>query len=36
MKNWAQEIGKKVGFAYAEGFRKITLREIHPEQSEIA
>ncbi|MCA9986478.1 MAG: PIG-L family deacetylase [Anaerolineales bacterium] len=36
MKSWAQEIGKKVGFAYAEAFRKITLREIHPEQSETA
>jgi LmbE family N-acetylglucosaminyl deacetylase len=27
----AAEIGRKVGFAYAEGFRRITLKEVDPE-----
>lgn len=31
IRNWSKEVGSKVGFAYAEGFRRITLKEIEPE-----
>ena len=34
MKNWAKEVGKKVGFPYAEGFKKITLKEIEEPKSD--
>lgn len=29
---WNAEVGNKVGFAYAEGFRRITLKETEPEE----
>lgn len=31
IREWTANTGKKVGFAYAEGFRRITLREEEPE-----
>jgi LmbE family N-acetylglucosaminyl deacetylase len=32
IRQWTADVGKKVGFAHAEGFRRITLREDEPEQ----
>ena len=34
MKSWAREVGGKVGFAYAEGFKKITLMEEKADEEE--
>jgi len=34
MKNWSAEIGRKVGFPYAEAFRRITLKPIEEEKKE--
>ena len=34
MRNWATEIGRKVGFPYAEAFRRITLQAIEEEEKE--
>jgi LmbE family N-acetylglucosaminyl deacetylase len=31
IRGWNKEVGSKVGFAYAEGFRRITLKEDEPE-----
>jgi len=33
LKAWAQQVGSKVGFAYAEGFKKITLKEIEAQDA---
>lgn len=32
IRSWNGEVGKKVGFAYAEAFRRITLKETDPEE----
>ena len=34
MKEWSTQTGKEVGFKYAEGFFKITLKEVEEESSE--
>ncbi len=34
MKEWAQEIGRKVGFKHAERYRRITLKELLPSEDE--
>jgi LmbE family N-acetylglucosaminyl deacetylase len=36
IKNWGKEIGKKVGFNYAERFLRITLKDPHEERPETA
>ena len=32
LKEWSSEIGKKVGFNYAEAFRRITLKPVEEEE----
>ncbi|MFQ5419342.1 MAG: PIG-L deacetylase family protein [Anaerolineae bacterium] len=34
LKNWSSETGKKVGFAYAEAFKRITLQAVEEEKAE--
>ncbi len=34
IKGWSAEVGKRVGFAYAEAFRRITLKPIEDEKSD--
>lgn len=34
VRNWTADVGKRVGFDHAEGFKKITLKEIEPSQEE--
>jgi LmbE family N-acetylglucosaminyl deacetylase len=34
MRKWAAEVGRKVGFPYAEAFRRITLEEVKDEKEE--
>lgn len=34
IKEWAAEVGRKVGFQYAERYRRITLKELSPPNNE--
>ena len=36
MQEWTGQAGKKVGFKYAEGFYKITLKEVEPDSDAVA